>query len=1748
MKNKLSVFCALVIAATLLAGCKGGDKVKIADNPTAAQVEEYIRAVNDKGYISISVDEMIVDQSNPGCMDVKGQIKTSRRVEQEDLFKVANCTHPAGLGGFYLDRASDDDCIWNYTLKGLIKGNESGNAVIKVRASEIGFSEDAAATFEVPGKSEFKVLRVRDVMGNERYVEILFSQPLDRNADYSGLASIKGVTSERIVTDKNSLRIYYDNIEADEYQVEISDKIAAYNSARLGVTTTEIVARMQDFPFVSLDFKGSILPDQKRLELPFTAANLAAVDLKVIEIYPENILMFLQENNLNGSFDLRGNGRLVYKQTIPLDGENLHRANKYSIDLSEMFKRNSGAIYRVVLSYRYEYSLYNKDVATAMDGIRNYIAGFGYKGVTKEDNEEWDETSRYYYQNYIDWENYKWSKIEDPEHPSYYMESDRMPSVNLLATNIGIIAKSLDNNKIWVAVNDILSSGSISGAEVTAYNYQMQPIAKGKTDGDGFALLETSNKPFVVTAKKGKSISYLRVASGTENSLSRFDVGGIVYKSGIKGFAYGERGVWSPGDTLHLGFFVMDNANSIPDGHPVVIELFNPQGQLQMRKASEKMEHGLAVFNIPTRKDDPTGVWNAYFKIGSTSFHKALRIEDVKANRLSIKLDVPKVLQASETVRTSVASNWLTGPAAKGLKVKVDMTLRNTGSGFDKYKGYVFNNPATDFVSSESELYSGVLNEAGEATMFWNLPQTNTAPGMLSATVVTRVMEQGGDESVVTDKVLYSPYSAYVGIKVPEGKNGYIDTDKEHAIDFVVIDKDQNPVAGHKIEYFVYKLDWRWWWESASESLDSYVNGSYSKPFTKGASTSSNGKQSITVKVPAKEWGRYLIFVKDKTSGHAAGAIAYFDWPSESGRNSRKDPTAATMITFNSDKSAYKAGEKATISIPASDGAMALVSLENSRGILGSKWVKGSSNGEIKYQFTITEDMAPNFYVHVSMLNPYEKTKDGSPVRLYGVQPIEVSNESSHITPVITMADAVAPGEEFTVKVKETSGKPMAYTLAVVDEGLLSLTSFKTPNPWNEMYRREALSVKTWDLYDDVIGAFGAKMSPVYSIGGSDEMMQTGQRDNRFNPVVRFVGPFYLPKGEASHKIKLPMYVGLVRVMVVAGADEAYGNAEKAVAVRAPLMLMSSLPETVGTDETISLPVNVFAMEDKKMDVTVEVAVTGAASLSGASSKSLTFTKADSQIADFNLSTLGAEGEATVKISARGGGFTAEETSVINVRDARPIVTDIKALTVKGGEEKTIKFAPFTLKGDETAVLQISSFPSIDYNGTLSYFVNYPYDCTEQLAAKGLALVSIRDMLSEEKKAECDAAIKETIAKLVSRQGSDGGFCYWPGGYTNDWISSMAGEFLVRAKNVGFEVQKDMLDNWSKFQKRRAGVFSEKTNVYLEDLEQAYRLYTLALNSQTESGAMNRLKESQYTSPQAKWRLAAAYAIAGKKNIAKEIIADLQTEVAEYAETRLFGSASRDRAMYLQTLALSDELTKAMPLAEQVAAFVAENGYDTQNLAFSAVALYELAQKMKPGDVTATVTSGSNKYECKSGTSWMEIVAPDAGEIAIKNNAASGIIYASYMTKARARDKAFNTAANNGVSINLEFVDKSGKTVNYTSLSQGTDFKAVITVKNLSPVTVQNNMALVFTAPSGWGIFNDRLHSDSTLEGVEYQDIREDKELLYFSLGAGQAKTFTINLTAKYQGEFVLPAVMCENMYDNKVNAHTYTTKVAVTK
>ena len=611
--------------------------------------------------------------------------------------------------------------------------------------------------------------------------------------------------------------------------------------------------------------------------------------------------------------------------------------------------------------------------------------------------------------------------------------------------------------------------------------------------------------------RSGGQTGYLRMDGGSALPVAHFDVAGTRSPKGLKGFLYGERGIWRPGDTMHLTFVLLDTTKRLAADHPVRFDLVDPRGQLVRSLTRTQSTDGFYTFDVATAPDAPTGNYNGRVSVGGATFEKTLKVETVMPNRLKIAMDFgTDELAAKSRLSGSLTSAWLHGAPARSLKADVELALTPARTSFKRFEEYVFDDPTRKYQTERQKIFEGNLDETGHARIDAAVQAEALAPGKLRADLTTRVFEPGGAFSIDRFSIPYSPYTRYVGLRTPKGDKtrGMLLTDTKHHVDIALLNPDGSPAGDGDVELKLYKVEWRWWWEKGEENLAAWADASVHTPLQSGVVKVKNGAGAWELEIKYPEWGRYLVTAEDKAGGHRAGQTLYIDWPGWAGRGQKEGGAGSQCPRVRPRQAGVRPRRDGDAHDP--DAPERARPREPRVGLARAEdRVDRGQGQETRYTFTASPEMSPNVYAHVTLLQPHAQTANDLPIRLYGIAPIRVVNPQTRLQPVLEVPEVLPPETTSEVAVREATGRPMTYTLAVVDEGLLGLTRFETPNPWNYFYAREALAVRTWDLYDDVLGAYGAAMERMLAVGGDEAGVSAkGRRANRFpayGPLPRAV-------------------------------------------------------------------------------------------------------------------------------------------------------------------------------------------------------------------------------------------------------------------------------------------------------------------------------------------------------------------------------------------------------------------------------------------------------------------------------------------------------------------------------------------------------------------------------------------------------------------------------------------------------------------
>ncbi|MGV3697121.1 alpha-2-macroglobulin family protein [Flavobacterium sp.] len=1730
---------------------------------------------------------------------LNGTLKTADDMSFEDAQKIIESTQNDRDLKIKFDKATSTKTEFKFMIDSIRRFDNDSKIKIAWDGDDVDIDTEGSLMFPIPGKNQFKVLTIQVGDANNQSVLINFSDPLKKDQDFKGLVSIENTKNLKFSTMGNVLKVFYDKEPpgtVDRGDVNATVEVAALDTVAVAADTTAMPAvaaevtvaevaeaveesfsgsrlvevfqgienidgyKMKDNyseklvfdqikPGVKLLKSGTILPSSNNLKINFEAANLNAVDVKIYKIYKNNIMQFLQDNELNGTRNLKRVSQAIAKSKIELKQNNLldyTRWNTYALDISKLIEPEPGAIYRVEFSYKKKYSLYKCSNAT----------GENESDEEEEPNEDDVNYSGNDYDYYYE-EDYDYRESQDPC-TDYYFYNTKI-GTNILASDLGVIAKRGTDKSVVIAVSDIVSTDPVSGACVDLYNYQQQKIATSTTDGDGVASFQIEKIAYFAIVTKGKQSTYVKLDDELSLSVSNFDVSGETLQKGLKGYLYGERGVWRPGDTMYLSFILNDNANKLPASHPVKLKLNDPQGKTVYQSVQKLNEGNHYKFVVKTDDSAPTGNWEAVVSIGGARFYKSIKVETIKPNRLKIKNSFNEaMLSASRENVNNIQVFWLHGAVGKDLKTEVQAKFsqqQTTFKGFDKY---TFDDPTRSFSTEEINIYSGKVDGNGRASIPIKPNIQGQAPGMLRAAFITKVYENGGDVSTDVSSTSYSPYKTYIGIKSPEpNKYGMIETGRNNRFDIVTVSENGKPKPVRNLEVRVYKLQSRWWWDASNDDLSNYNTSNSTIAYRNFVvSTDYSGKASVSFNVKDEEWGNYLIRVSDPTDGHATGTKVYIDMPYWSAKSRNSDGESATMLKFSTDKTSYAVGDKAKIFFPSSEGGRALISIENGTKVIQTLWAK-TKKGETTVELPITGEMAPNVYINISLLQPHASTKNDSPIRMYGVVPIEVIDKNTVLEPQITMPDVLRPEQTVNVRVSEKRGRKMTYTIAVVDEGLLDLTRFKTPNAWDSFYTREALGVRTWDIYDDVIGAFGGKVNQIFSIGGdADSGGGKAKKANRFKPVVLYYGPFELGKGESKNtKITLPKYIGSVRTMVVAAdaKTSAYGMAEKATQVRSPLMILASLPRKISPSEKVTIPVTLFATEKHIKNVTLQIKPNSKVKVVGSSAQIVKFTEPDEKMAYFNLEVGSTTGIGKIDIIATSGKEKSTYSVEIDVTNPNPVTNAYSDIIVEPNSSKTITWKTFGVAGSNKAAIEVSSVPTVDFGRRLNYLIQYPHGCVEQTTSSVFPQLYLADIMDLDavKKQDIQKNVTAGIQRLGNFQVANGGFSYWQGNTdADDWGSSYAGHFLIEAEKKGYVLPISFKSKWIAYQQKTAKQWRFEKQ-YGNDLAQAYRLYTLAVAGSPDLASMNRLRETVGISNESKLRLAATYALvkqnaAGLALLSKSFI-DEQNETYYY----YYGSADRNRAMALETLILLGQKQKAFAMATKLAKNLSsEQWMSTQTTAYGLYAMSRFAKSNGIKGVSVQYSNGGKAVVINTAKTVAQrdlVVKTGGNSLTIKNNKNNTLFMR--VLNSGILPVGSEKPMQNNLSASVVFKDRKGKAVSVTKIAQGTEFYAEVTLTNRKNERVEN-VALTQILPSGFEIVNTRYtdFGDATNNSADYIDIRDDRANYYFSLKASETRQFKILLNASYLGRYYLPGLQCEAMYDNDFLARTKGQWVEVVK
>ena len=699
-------------------------------------------------------------------------------------------------------------------------------------------------------------------------------------------------------------------------------------------------------------------------------------------------------------------------------------------------------------------------------------------------------------------------------------------------------------------------------------------------------------------------------------------------------------------------------------------------------------------------------------------------------------------------------------------------------------------------------------------------------------------------------------------------------------------------------------------------------------------------------------------------------------------------------------------------------------------------------------------------------------------------------------------------------------------------------------------------------------------MSRVLSIGGDGETAASKppKKANRFKPVVSFLGPFHLEAGkEAKHELVMDNYVGSVKVMCVARSKSSFGKTDKQVPVKKPLMILATAPRVIGPEEQFTLPVNVFAMDGKIKNVNVKLEVDDQFSISDGAIKNVSFNEIGDQLVNFNLAAKDLVGIGKIKIRAESGGESMTQEIEIDIRNPNPYISDVVDKVISPESSWDSSFVLIGVEGTNEAILELSTFPAIDFDRRLKYLIRYPYGCLEQTTSSAFPQLFMDNVveLTDDQNKQMQYNVEKAVRRISRYKLNDGSFSYWIGENRRaSWAFTYALHFLIEAKKLGYYVPNDLIDDalraikkivktldinalWLKREKEN--YWPDRSSFFqMHFTNQSYRLYVLSLAKEAVFPAMNLLNAEDHLNRTAAAFLAGAYQNSGKSNIATELLSK-HTDGSWYSPYHRYsyGSEIRNKSVVCMILNEMGRKEEAAKLAIQIARSLGSNTWhSTQSTAFGlmAVSKFLADSKREPLNFVFEIGGGNEKKISTNKPVFHYKLSQeelDTKTIMVKNLNENNLFSRLILSGQPAKNK--NESYEKGLSMTVVYKDENGKVLDPAGITQGLDFYAYVTIRNKSNESYVKNLALSQIFPSGWEIMNTRMDkfTENNNYGIRYQDFRDDRVYSFFNLGSSNV-TVKLKLNASYPGEYYLPDLFCEAMYDNEIQARIAGQKVKV--
>ncbi|MFP2931263.1 alpha-2-macroglobulin family protein, partial [Pyxidicoccus sp. 3LG] len=1403
------------------------------------------------------------------------------------------------------------------------------------------------------------------------------------------------------------------------------------------------------------------------------------------------------------------------------------------------------------------------------------------------------------------------------------IKGDWRASTRILLTDLSLVAKrggpapgTTDSGEVWVWALGMESTEPLSGVEVSLVKKSGQSVARCTTVGTEGCVLKVpapgvdDSEPFALIARDGEELTYLKY-SELKTEIANSDVQGEPYRGEkpYRASLWSDRGVYRPGDTAHVAAVLRGQDNRAPPaGMPVELAVVDPRERELRKVALKTNEAGLVALDVPFEAFQDTGRYRVTLKVADRDVATyGFSVEEFVPERMKVTAQAEKEgYVQGEEVPVGVEAAYLFGGSAEGSPV--ELTCRLVPSEFKpkenaQYAYGVWRQDGSEPRPTTLGQVKGALDAKGQVLLRCPAQaSTGAFRGAARLTALASVFESGSGRSTVgeaTAQVHPEPY--YVGLQANTRK---VKAGKPFTVQGVVVDWEGKLVtSGGKapksvaVEYVRLEQEYGFFYDEA-EGSERYQR--YLRPMREGSTTVQvkDGRFSVDV-TPGEDAAGYLVRVRSgatQTDLELEGEGNYYWW----GEGNRVDQTPRPLKPASLNvalPSSARVGEPVAVKLKVPYRGRLLLTAETDR-VLASEW-KAVEPGEVTWSFK-PAGFAPNVYVSAFLVkDPHlESAQAFMPDRAFGVASVPL--EPVDFTQAVTMnvPKEVRSNDTLTVDLDLGAVEgPTFATVAVVDEGILSLTRFQSPDPLKQLFTKRALGVDTYETIGWTLLVPPGGNSR--STGGDGEGDASG-RVQPVKPVALWSGVVAVPaNGKLRVPFKLPQYRGAVRVMAVTAGKQRIGRASAQVLVRDPLVLQATLPRFLIQGDEIQVPVFVTNLSGKAQDVKVTLGTeslpvpglaapataTAPVQLLGKSEGRIRLEDGKSTTFVFQAKAVQSVGAARMTVTVEGGGHTSRESLDVPLAPAGPRERRVQRIELAQGTTDVSKYLQGWVPTTERSTLWVTANPYAQSLQHLSYLVTYPYGCVEQTTSSTRPLLYVSELVDDvdptltQGKPVGDMVLAG-INRVLSMQTPSGGFAYWPG-HTEpvDWGSAYATHLLLDAQKLKYPVPQDRLDDALKWMGDMLNNYEGRTGRHggYSESSEAYMHYVLALGGKGRKARVQKmveaLAEKSKKAPlvgeerEQDYMLKAALWLAGDRRYEKELRSpDLSPVTDERKNNWSFYSDRRRRGFMLSTFQdLFGNDAAGEPLAQMVAGALqthSSSWYTTQELVWGITGLGKRLQGttasfsaptlMADGKAVAPV---QDKDARASDRSWALARASERQglQLDVKSKDA-GKLYLVLSSEGVRSDGQVKTGGQ-GLTLTRRWRKLDG-----TELALGADAVSLadlvyveLELRNGTAERVQN-IALVDRLPAGWEIENARLGRGGSVSWVDadaqwaadYVNIRDDRMEVFGSLNAGESKKVVYAVRAVTAGTFTLPSAEAEAMYDPRLWAREKSDTVRV--